>query len=397
MAKKVNVEEENMENFSWDDADKDSDEFFGQKKEVGDTELTEEEKKEVAAELAAKEKDEKDEKDDKSDKSDKSGKENEEKDEKENEEEESHEFFAEEKTDLEKENETEDEDDDEKFFGTLAKSLKEKGILASVEIPEEGIDEEVFVDLYENEIEARITDTFEGFFEEMDDDGKAFLKFKKDGGSTADFMAQLKSTAGYPTGDIEDANFQKEVLRYYYNNVEKLDEDDITDKLEWLEETDKLDKYAKKSYKQLDEIDKKSKAEIVKNQEAIVAKTNAENKKFEKGLKEEIRKLDNIKDFPLKKTEKEDLITFITKPAVKIGKNNYITAFQAELQKISSNYEGLILLAKLVKSDFDFSSIKTTEKTKQTRTLKKDLQRSRMNKKPTSSGSSSRKSLSEFF
>src|SRR5690606_12546908 len=99
--------------------------------------------------------------------------------------------------------------------------------------------------------------------------------------------------------------------------------------------------------------------------------------------------------------DKKELTNYITRPTVKVGKNRFITQFQADLGKIFSgkedNKQSLLLLAKLVKTDFDIKDIVEKTKTKVTKEAKSKLQEARQAVKPASSVSPNKKSLADFF
>jgi hypothetical protein len=283
------------------------------------------------------------------------------------------------------------------FFKVLASGLKEQGVFTNTKLSDENIDEEAFVGLVEDEVESRVTETFEGFFEEMDDDGKAFLKFKKEGGSTQEFFNVIKETSAIPTGDIEDESYQKRFLKYYYENIEKLDAEDTEERIEYLEENGKIEKFAKKYQPKVEQLQEKEKLALNNRIKDAKKLDDESTKDFHTRLKSTLDGADAIKDFTIAKTEKSELFNFITKPSIKVGKNKFITGLQQGLQNASKDYKTLILLAKLIKSDFDVSGIEKKEATKQVRKLKSNLQRSKKNIKPSVNGGSGKSQLSDFF
>ena len=125
-------------------------------------------------------------------------------------------------------------DEEVQFFTTLAKTLTEKGIFQNVEIKDgDIIDGEKLIELQDQEIEARLEETFESFFQEMDEDGIAFLKYKKAGGDTRTFLNAYSQSLELPTSDLSTEEGQEKMLRYYYKNIEKLDAEDVDDRIEW--------------------------------------------------------------------------------------------------------------------------------------------------------------------
>ncbi len=301
------------------------------------------------------------------------------------------------KTEKKDKSETELENSDNQFFNVLANEMKDSGIFSSVDVPEEDLEEKEFAKLLETEVDNRVQETFEGFFEELDDDAKSFLKHKRDGGNTRQFFVNLNSTSNIPEGELGDDRHDKAIARYYFKNIEHMDDEEVADRIQWLEDTGKTSKNAER-------YDKKIKAHTLRQTQMLEkgrkdAIKDAENnaKNFSKTIKTVLKESEDVKGFTITKSDKKELLPYITESEVKIGKNKFITGLQSDLRKIMGSPDKLILLAKLLKSDFDTSSITTKEKTKTTRTIKENLSRAKKNTKTTSSEGSKSKSLSDFF
>jgi len=289
-------------------------------------------------------------------------------------------------------------EEDEKFFNTLASSLKEAGVFQNVEIPEdEEIDEEKFIELQNNEVDARVEEAIEGFMEELDDDAKAFLKFKKEGGDTREFFKAVQQEVTLPKGDLEDENYQKKLIEYYYKTYEGMEDDEVSDLVTWLEDSGKLEKRAAATENKIQKKIQQQKEALIKQQEKQKLEQEKNNKKFIETLKKTVESTDEVNNIPITKKDKKELLNYITKPTVKVGKNKYLTAFQADMQNVMDDTEKLILIAKLVKDDFDLSDIIKKVETKSTVNLKKKLEKQKTNPIIKRSGSSARKSLSDYF
>lgn len=311
-------------------------------------------------------------------------------------EEEEQETFFEVEEEKEKDNEQEEGDD---FFKTLSQNFKEKGIFQNIEIPEgEEITEEKFIELQDSEIEARVDEALEGFLEELDEDAAAFLKFKKEGGNTQDFFKVYGQNTSTPQGDIEDEAFQEKLNRYYYKNVEGLDEEDINDKLEWLKDSGKLQKYAEKHDEKLKELDKESKEDLQKKAKEQEKLQEEARQKFVDSVQQTLEETDEIDNFKFPEKEKKELHAFITKPTIKVAKNRYVTGMQSSLQEALKDPKKMLVLAKLLKNNFAVDDIVATTTTKATKKLKDDLQRVSRTVRPSSSGKSNkRRNLADFF
>jgi len=291
-----------------------------------------------------------------------------------------------------------DEDVDKDYYKTLASRMKEDGIFQNVDIPEgEDFTEDKFIELQDLEIDSRVEEAFEGFFSELDADGAAFLKHKKEGGSTEDFFKTYGQSTGAPQGDLDDESYQEQVSRYYYEQ-EGEDPEDIDDKIEWLKDSGKLEKYAQKFDGKLKENDKKTKEDLANNTKAAEKTAEEGRLAFATSVQEALEAIEEVDNFKFTKESKKTLLPFITKATVKVGKNKHITGMQDKLSATLKDPNKMLVLAQLLQNDFDVSSIINSATTAKTKTLKDDIQRKKTSVRPTNSGKAgSRKSLSEFF
>lgn len=307
---------------------------------------------------------------------------------------------TEEDEDEDEEDSEEEVDKDTKFYTTLANEMKEKGIFSG-DIPEK-VDEEGFFELQEKENETKINEVFEQFFEDLDDDAVAFLKHKKAGGRTKDFFNVYGSLSTFEGVDLEDEKNQDKVLSYYMRTVEQMDEDEIEDRIEWLKTNNKKKATAEKYSTKLIENDAKSKAALAESLERQAEERERNSNKFNTELEDTLTKTEKVKNFTFTKDDKKDLFKFVTKPTVKVGKNTYITEFQHELSKLfkaegEEGKQNLLLLAKLVKTGFDVKDVITAAKTKTVQETRKKLETAKSGPKPASSGSYTKKQLSDYF
>jgi len=268
---------------------------------------------------------------------------------------------------------TEDGEEEPELFNTLAKVMKDKGVFQNVEIKDdEDIDEEKFIELQDQEIESRVEETIENFFEEMDEDAKAFINFKKNGGSTQDFLNVYANSLSLDDIDLTDEDDQERIVRYYLKIQEGEDSDVIEDKIAWLKENKKLSNHAEKYDQKLKDIDRKNKEALINSQKEAEKNKIEATKKFREILSKEVETKEKIKDITISKDDKS-LVDYITKPTAKLG-TKYIPPFNVALGEIlqaktPETREKLILLAKILKSDFDIS--KDIEKKAETKIAQK--------------------------
>lgn len=371
----TNPKEEGLTEFQWDEAGDEST-FFGIKEETPVIEQVqedlkdkgkkpEEEEEEVEVEGKGKNKDKKPEETQATFFED--------------EEEEGKEKLKPEKNEKVEGEEGEEDDEEVKFFTTLSTDLKTKGIFQFVEIKEdEKITEDKFFELQEQEIESRLEEAIETFMNELDEDGKAFLKFKKAGGKNADFFKVYAEVEDIPEVDVKTAEGQNAILRYYYKNYEDLDDADIDDKLEWLEETNKKAKYAEKYNAKIEKDKENKKQALLDAQAENQKKAEQIRDAFINSVKETANKMEEFNGFKFTKQDKSELVDFILKPAVKLENGKYLTGLQSSINKLyKEDKQKLLLLAKLLKSDFDFSTFVKEAQTKVTKETKSKLSETR--------------------
>lgn len=298
----------------------------------------------------------------------------------------------------------ENEDDPEKpdtFFKTLATELKEKGILSSIEITEdEEIDEDKFFELQNEEIEARADEIFNGIFEQLkqDPDAVAFLQFKRAGGSTYDFFHQYREATNLPDNmDLADATNQEKVLKYYYLNVEKVDEEDLAEKLEFVKEKGKTEFYAKKYYKEINDKDTAAKLALIQSQEEQVQKNKVNSEKLKTELQKILTDGTGEADFKFDVEDSKELVAYITKATIKIGTNRWVTAFQAKIGEIMNDRKKMLTLAKIVRKDFKIPNLKKEITNTVNKEVKSKLIEAKHGNKARSTTTNAEKSLADFF
>lgn len=293
----------------------------------------------------------------------------------------------------------EETEEDEEFFTNLTVDLKERGILKNVEVKKgEKVTEDQFFDLQDAEIESRVEEAIGAFMEEVSDDGKAFLKYIKAGGKANDFFRQMADvTMPYDEIDFTKESDQDEFLAWYYKNVEGMDQDDITDKLEWLKEAggDKKKKYAEKYFNKVSNIEKQRKDALVKAKEKQnQARIDAYNE-FSSQVTETLQQVDEVSGIAFTAKDKKELAKFITKSTNDLGISDlYYAVKKLHSEKDKSK---LLLLAKLIKSDFDFTDLVKEARTQTAKQIKSNLNSQKNGSRPTASGNTRDRSLADYF
>ena len=290
------------------------------------------------------------------------------------------------------------ESENSNFYTDVYKDLKETGIFKHVEIEEdEEIDADRLYELQQEEIEAEVGARLQSWAtDDLDEDAQAFIKFKLQGGNTADFFKTYQNNSQITLGDIEDENYQDQLIRYQLQK-EGWDKDEIEDRLEYLTDSNKKSKFAEKYYSKLEKEIEQEKQNLNKQAEEQRQKARLQEEEFKNSIKETLDSNTEIKGLKISDKDKGTILNFLTKKDQKIDNNTSITGFQRKLSEVFKDPNKIVLLAKLVNDDFDFSQLEKSSVTKKTKEVKRNIE-NRQSMRPSGSGSSSgANSLASLF
>ena len=286
---------------------------------------------------------------------------------------------------------------DNAFYEDVYKDLKEAGIFKHVELEDgEELDADRLYELQQEEIEAEVTSRLDAWAsQELDEDAKAFIKFKIQGGDTSEFFKTYQNTSEITLGDIEDEDYQDNLIRYQLQK-EGWDKDEIEDRLEFLTESNKKSKFAERYHDRLIKEQEKEKQALVKQAEEQKIRAKQQEEQFRASIKDTLDTNKEINGIKFTDKDKNNLINFLTKKE-KLEDGIVITGFQKKLSESFNDPKKIALLAKILNDDFDFSSFEKSAITKKTKEIKRNIEQ-RQSMRPTGSGSSSgANSLASLF
>lgn len=277
---------------------------------------------------------------------------------------------------------------DTTIYEDIYKDLKEAGIFKHVELEDgEELDAERLYELqqeeYDKEVEARLSSWAS---KDLDEDAQAFIKFKLQGGDTAEFFKAYQSTSEITPGDIEDEDYQDNLIRYQLQK-EGWDRDEIEDRLEFLTESNKKAKFAERYHNRLVSEQQKEKDAILKQAEEQKLRAKQQEEQFRTSIKDTLDSNKEINGIKFTDKDKNNLITFLTKKE-KLEDGRVVTGFQKKLSESFSDPKKIALLAKILSDDFNFSSFEKSAITRKTKEIKRNIEQ-RQSMRPTGSGSSS--------
>ena len=286
---------------------------------------------------------------------------------------------------------------DNAFYEDVYKDLKEAGIFKHVELEDgEELDADRLYELQQEEIEAEVTSRLDAWAsQELDEDAKAFIKFKIQGGDTSEFFKTYQNTSEITLGDIEDEDYQDNLIRYQLQK-EGWDKDEIEDRLEFLTESNKKSKFAERYHDRLIKEQEKEKQALVKQAEEQKIRAKQQEEQFRASIKDTLDTNKEINGIKFTDKDKGNLINFLTKKE-KLEDGRVITGFQKKLSESFNDPKKIALLAKILNDNFDFSSFEKSAITKKTKEIKRNIEQ-RQSMRPTGSGSSSgANSLASLF
>lgn len=261
--------------------------------------------------------------------------------------------------------------------------LKDLGIIAEDADVTEDLLPDYFDNNTEDQVEEGIQSLIQNWQKTLSDDGARFLQFSRDGGSFEDYLKVYSETPIH-LFDITSEDGQKSFLTYVLTNVENRSQEEANDQIEFLEERDSLERVAKSTYSRLqNQRDQKAKAaaDALRASRAEAQKNREESRNK---LQESLRAVKDFSGYSFSNAEASILTRYITKPTVRVGEQ-YVSQFFNDVQKVyDSDPQKLMMIAKLLKSDFDFSFVERAEETKVTKKAKKVINQSSKKSTPAS-------------
>lgn len=281
--------------------------------------------------------------------------------------------------------------------------LKEKG-LVDYELEEgEELTEEKAAAFIEDNYEASVEDRVGELFDELPQVVKDMNKYVLDGGDIRNFLGSLvKGSNDIPTDlDISSEANQELIMRNALKS-EDYDDDYIETHIEFLKDSKKLEKFAKAKLEKIEKAKEEERKALVKQQEAIKQSQKETLRKLKTSVASSLKDMEDIEGIPLTKADKKELPSYMVDRNVKLENGGSVTSMQMDLMEALKDEKKAMIVAKLLRSGFDLSSIQAKAATEVTKKVKDNIRRNKKetkNVRSTGGGatSASRKSLSDYF
>jgi len=320
-----------------------------------------------------------------------------------------------EKTKTEEEEEETEEEEEEETDPTKKKEktskvkpsetleyLKEKGLI-EFELEEgQELTDELAEEILEDDFDARLDTRIEEIVADMPEVAGNFFKFIKEGGNVQQYLINLAqqsvSSRIVANLDLKKAVNQELVIREQLA-LEGNDKDSIDAQIEFLKDSNKMEKFAEGKYKIWQKKDQENKEALLIKQKNANLLEKENTRKLKDKVTELVKDKEKIGSLKLSKNEKKDLPSYMTDKNVKLENGAHITTMQKDLYEALQDDNKAIMIAKLLKSNFNFSDVENAIEDKIAKKTKEELIRHKNT--PSKSGRSGspkkRGSLADFF
>jgi hypothetical protein len=271
--------------------------------------------------------------------------------------------------------------------------LKERGLVEYEEDPEKPLTDADAENLIEDSWEAALEKEVESTIKELPDELKQLIKFASKGGDVGELLGKMvqHATSGInKNSDIENEDIQVLAVTMDLRN-QGYDQEYINDQIEFLKEKDKLEGIAKKSFDKIVAEQEAETAGQVERQKQVLDNKKKAAREYKTNITTHINSLEDAGGLPISKQDKTVLPTYISEPTVELQDGRFVSEMQADLFKVMADKDKIVLLAKLLKSDFDFSAIERRKQSVAARGIKDEIQRADRTQTITSSSSGGHK------
>ena len=255
--------------------------------------------------------------------------------------------------------------------------LKEKGLVdyeleEGKELTEEEA-ENLLEDSWEKALEAEVESTIK----DLPQDIKDLIKFASKGGNVGELLGKMvqHATSGITkNSDISNEDVQVLAVTMDLRN-QGYDQEYIDDQIEFLREKDKLEGIAKKSYDKIIAEQEAETAGQVERQKETAELRKKQAREYKSNITTHINGLAETNGLPISKQDKLSLPTYISEPNVELQDGRFVSEMQADLFKVMADKDKIVLLAKLLKTDFDFSAIERKKQSQAARGVREAVER----------------------
>lgn len=275
--------------------------------------------------------------------------------------------------------------------------LKEKGLIEYELEGEQELTDELAEQLVEDNFDDRVETRVEELFAEVPDSVRSIMKYAIDGGDVNTLLTSMAQKATSPISEDMDMEDETNQLLVVVNNrvAEGDDKETAESYADYLKESGKLKAIAEKQHTAIISKQKATEKAQLKAVSDKKQQDKINQRKFKSELTTTVAAVENINGLPITKVDKRELPNYMADRTVKLEDGRQVTGMQRDLYLAMQDKDKSVMLAKLLKSDFNFDSIAKATKTKYTKEVKKNVTRSGTIK--TENVTKKKKDLASYF
>jgi hypothetical protein len=281
----------------------------------------------------------------------------------------------------------------------IVSKLKEKGFI-DFELEEgEELTEDLAEEILEEGFEVKLNEKIDELFKDLPDNVRELNKFVLKGGSLEKFIETMIKPV--ETGlrldmdlDVEDNQI---AITKFQLKQDGYDDDYIADQIEYLKDSGKLEKIAKTHFNKWAAKEKERQAELVERQKQAIAQEKQTRKAYKEKVAGLIKDVTDFEGLTITSQDKLVIPSYMTEKTVKLENGIEITEMQRDLHMALQDEKKAILIAKLLKNDFNFNDIVKNIETKITKKVKDTIEKGKQIPSTKGRGSSQPRSLADFL
>lgn len=260
--------------------------------------------------------------------------------------------------------------------------LKEQGLVDyTLDEDEEMNDQlasEIIEDAWEDQFDAKLEEEIKAFPDSI----KNLIRHNRNGGNVDELLASYAQP--HQEGITKDLDMDIEANQIkVLKNAGKEDE-----YIEFLKESGKLKSMADTAFETKLAKDEERDAAIIKSKAENVKKARDSARLYRAEVTKHVQETENLNGLPFTKKDATVLPAYIADKTVETQSGKKISPLIRDIQSALEDKDKTLLLAKVLSSNFDFTSIEREEKSKAARGVKRKVQN--VNKKEANKTGSSR-------
>lgn len=275
-------------------------------------------------------------------------------------------------SDDDQEDDEDSDDDDENEGDELPPLINEVRNLLGIDIDDEFEDTtEGLVELTKKAASKMADTQLDELFEALPD-VEQYLKYRLQGGDSAQFFSTFYGNVDYETTEVkeDDVNLQEHLVRQAME-LKGFETDDIKKSVEEFKNTGILHSQAQMARKGLAKYQQREQTRLLEEQERTAAEAQQQTQKFWDEVSTTIQESRELHGIPISEKDKKELLNYVARP----GKNG-LSEFQVAMNEAPTDV--YLAIAALMKRNFDLSGLVSRKaSTKQAQDLRNRLSKTK--------------------